>query len=187
MENFLKILSTMAPLTPEEQEALAGLAKVVHLSKGDWWVREGLRADRVGFIEKGYLRKYYIKDGKELTDYFYFDHSFVGDIPAILTNKPSIVNVVTMEASELLVFSYAAIEALCSKYHGIEHLMRIIIQQTFITFYHRSASFILSTPQERYEHLLMEQPAVLERAAQYHIASFLGITPQHLSRLRARR
>jgi CRP-like cAMP-binding protein len=187
MEAFLTILSGIAPLTPEEREAMIGIIRTVDLSKGEWWVKEGLRAERLGFIAEGYLRKYYVREGRELTDYFYFDHSFVGDIPSVITGKPSITNIIAMEPTKLLTFSYAELERLCSRYHGIEHLMRVIIERVFVTFYHRSTSFILDTPKERYRRLLEAQPQVLYRAAQYHIASFLGITPQHLSRLRSQR
>jgi hypothetical protein len=92
-----------------------------------------------------------------------------------------------MEPTKLLTFSCAEFEKLCRRYHGIEHLMRVIIERVFVTFYQRSASFILDTPKERYKTLLEAHPTVLHRAAQYHIASFLGISPQHLSRLRSHR
>ena len=68
-----------------------------------------------------------------------------------------------------------------------EHLLRIMLERTFLTFYQRSVSFVTDSPKERYASLIETQPEVLQRATQYHIASYLGITPQHLSRLRGAR
>ena len=187
MEEFFKRLNQIRQLTEEELNALSSVIVVQQLKKGDLWGEEGKRASFIGFVKKGYLRKYYIKDGLEVTDYFYLENSFTGDIPAIVSKKPSIANSVAMEPTTILSISYSNMELLCDQYHNIEHIMRVMIEQTFITFYYRSFSLISTSPKERYEKLMAEQPEVLQRVAQYHIASFLGISPQHLSRLRAKR
>lgn len=139
----------------------------------------------LGFVEKGYLRKYYWVDGTEVTDFFYLENSFTGDIPAIVSKKPSITNMVAMEPTTILTIPYEKMDELCRRYHNIEHIMRVMTEQAFITFYYRGVSLITSSPKERYIKLMAEHPEILQRVAQYHIASFLGISPQHLSRLRA--
>jgi len=185
MEEFFKQLNAIRQLNSDEMNAIGALITVKKLEKGDMWLEEGKRASLMGFIQKGYLRKYYIKDGVEVTDYFYLENSFTGDIPSIVSKSPSIANMVAMEPTTILCISYANMDMLCNKYHNIEHIMRVMIEHAFITFYYRSFSFISSSPKERYAKLMEEQPQVLQRVAQYHIASFLGITPVHLSRLRA--
>ena len=67
----------------------------------------------------------------------------------------------------------------------LEHLNRILVERSLLRFYNRTASFILKTPKERYNDLVNSKSPVLQKAAQYHIASYLGISPQHLSRLRS--
>jgi len=185
MDEFFKQLNAIRQLNDNELTAFGSALVVRELKKGDLWAEEGKKASLLGFIKKGYLRKYYLKDGVEVTDYFYLENSFIGDIPSIISKKPSIANIVAMEPTTVLSVSYAKLDALCDKYHNIEHIMRIMIEQTFITFYYRSFSFISNSPKERYADLMAGHPDILQRAAQYHIASFLGITPQHLSRLRA--
>ena len=83
MEELFGILSTVAKLSPAELNALGALAVPLHLAKGELFIREGHRASQLAFIERGYLRKFFVRDGKELTDFFYLDRSFTGDIPAM--------------------------------------------------------------------------------------------------------
>ncbi|MFI5154282.1 MAG: Crp/Fnr family transcriptional regulator [Chitinophagales bacterium] len=172
-------------MSSDEIDDFGSLSRNMHLSKADFWVREGMRVDKIAFIEKGYLRKFYIKEGKEITDEFYLENSFTADIPSIVSGKNAIANFQAMEETDLLVISFRSLEKLAESNHHIEHFVRVMIQQAFINFYNRSASFILNSPKERYTQLMDRHPEILQRAAQYHIASYLGITPQHLSRLRA--
>ena len=183
LSRFLKEISS---LTTEEIGEMVSITTGLTLPKGDFWIREGMRVDRVAFIEKGCLRKYYLKDGKEITDEFYFEDSFSADIPSIVNGTNAIANFQAMEETELLVFPFKSLEKLAERNHHIEHFVRLMIQQAFINFYNRTASFILNSPKERYHQLMNRHPEVLQRVTQYHIASYLGITPQHLSRLRAR-
>ena len=183
LNQFLRKISS---LTTEEIEEFVSVSTNMTLSKGDFWIREGMRVDKVAFIEKGYLRKYYLKDGKEITDEFYFEDSFSADIPSIVNGTNAIANFQAMEETELHIFPFKSLEKLSELNHHIEHFMRLMIQQAFINFYNRTASFILYSPKERYHQLMDRHPEVLQRVTQYHIASYLGITPQHLSRLRAR-
>jgi len=185
MDEFFRRLDHIAKLSEEEREAIRSIVTIQELKKNELWLQEGKKAQLFGFVQKGYLRKFYWLDGNEVTDYFYLDNSFAGDVPSILSKKPAIANLVAMEPTTILSIPAEKIYSLCSQYPNIEHLMRVLIEQAFITFYYRSTGFILSTPKERYEKLVDEQPEVLQRVAQYHIASYLGITPQHLSRLRA--
>jgi len=180
-------LERISPLSTEEREEMAGITVIRRLDKGEHWIQEGRTTRMLAFVEEGYLRKYYLHDGKEITDYFYFENSFTGDLPAILSGRPSLANAVAMEPSTLLTLPYTALDGLCRQYHPIEHILRVVLEQVFLTFYYRSISFISSTPKERYAQLVAEHPQVIQRATQYHIASYLGITPQHLSRLRAPR
>ena len=91
----------------------------------------------------------------------------------------------TMKPTSLLVFSYHELDKLSKESRNIEHLMRIFAELAFVRYYNKATSFLLQSSKERYEELIRSQPQVLQRATQYHIASYLGITPQHLSRLRA--
>lgn len=187
MTKILQVLNSIAPLSKKDCHCLSEIVKTTHLEKGDYWIEAGKKNYRVAFVDEGYLRKFYLKDGKEITDFFYFENDFSADLPSILSNSTPQASVVAMQNSTLTTFSYHDFEALCKKSLALEYLHRLIVEFTFLRFYKRSVSFIMEAPKERYNNLIKSYPKVFQRATQYHIASYLGITPQHLSRLRGKK
>lgn len=187
INTFKNILSQLALLTESELLQIADLTSIEELNVGDFWFQEGVHTHKVAFIYKGYLRKYFLKTGKEMTDYFYFENSFTGDLPSIMGNTACKSFNVAMEPTTLITLSCSELNKLAKTSHNIEHMLRLFVEQGFITYYDKATSFILHTPKERYEQLITTYPQVLQRATQYHIASYLGITPQHLSRLRGQK
>lgn len=187
INTFKNVLSQIAILTDDELSRIVEITSVKELDTGEFWFSEGMYAKKVAFVYKGYLRKYYLKNGKEKTDYFYFENSFTGDMPSLIEQTPCKSYNVAMEPTTLITLSYAKLNELTKESHNIEHMLRVFIEQGFITYYHRATSFILQSPKERYEELINSFPQVLKRATQYHVASYLGITPQHLSRLRGQK
>jgi CRP-like cAMP-binding protein len=185
MDALLNILNQISPLTEKDLNNIRDIVSVKELNTGDYWFHPDMYANQIAFITKGYLRKYLIIDGKEKTDFFYFDGDLTGDLPSIISKEPCKSYNEAMESTSLLVFSYQAIDELSSNSRNIERLLRMFSELAFVRYYNKATSFILQTPKERYEDLIKSQPEVLQRATQYHIASYLGITPQHLSRLRA--
>lgn len=185
MTQLIQTLKQIALLTDEDAEKLMNICRPVQLNKGDFWIRSGKLNTMVGFLNDGYLRKYYIKDGIEITDFFYFENEISADLPSILGNTLPHADIVAMKKTSLTVFSYHDFNALGKTNPVFEHLHRLILEQAFLRFYNRTISFILKTPKERYEELIVTGPQILQQATQYHIASYLGISPQHLSRLRS--
>lgn len=184
-EKLFELLNSIGSVTRDDYELLVEISTSRRLEKGAFWLREGMVGKDVAYIKKGYLRKYYIQKGNDITDYFYLDGNFTGDLPSILSGNPTYSFIEAMENTELLVWTYESLNDLAEKSFNIEHLLRKITELGFVTFYNRTKSFITQSPKERYDFLMNEQPQILQRATQYHIASFLGITPQHLSRIRA--
>jgi len=183
--NLLTFLNTISPLSQKDSDDVLSIVKPKQLKKGEHWLEEGIANYRIAFIEEGYLRKYYVKDGNEITDAFYFESDICADLPSIISKTKPLSNVVAMQNTVLTTFSYADFNALCEKSPALEHLNRTLVEITFLRFYDRTASFILKTPKERYDDLVKTKSPILQRATQYHISSYLGIGPQHLSRLRA--
>ena len=185
MSKIIRVLNIIAPITENDCASLVEIFSTTKLSKGEYWIREGKKNERVAFVEEGYMRKYYLKDGKELTDFFYFENDFSADLPSIITKTSPQGYIVAMQETTLITFSYYDFDRLCKSSLALEHLNRVILELTFARFYKRAVSFIQQTAKERYHALLIENPKVIQMAAQYHIASYLGISPQHLSRLRS--
>lgn len=187
MKKIIEVLNSIAPLNDKDRFSLTEILNTVSLDKGEYWIMEGRKNLNVAFIEDGYLRKFYLKEGKEITDFFYFENDFSTDLPSIIGNTTPKASIVAMQRSTLTIFSYNDFNMLCKESPTLEHLHRVLVELTFIRFYKRSVSFILQTPNERYNDLMFTYPNVFQRAAQYHIASYLGISPQHLSRLRGQK
>ena len=183
--NILKFLNSINPLSEKDCDNVLKILKTRQLKKGEHWLEEGKANYNVAFVEEGYLRKYYINDGNEITDAFYFKNDICADLPSIFSKTKPLSNVIAMQSTLLTTFQYSEFNALCEKSMALEHLNRILVEFTFLRFYERTASFILKTPKERYEELVKSKSPILQRATQYHISSYLGIGPQHLSRLRA--
>lgn len=184
-EKIIESLNSIKPLSQTEVAAFLGIIHEVNLSKGDYWIQENTLSNKIAFLINGYLRKFYNKDGNEVTDSFYFENSFCADLPSAIGRHPLISSTVAMTPTTLLVFTYDDFMMLCDKSQTFEKIYRILLEQTFLQFYKRTTSFILQTPKQRYDDLIKNQPLVLQRATQYHIASYLGISYQHLSRLKS--
>jgi CRP-like cAMP-binding protein len=179
---FIHIL----PLNEKEIEHFIQITKEENLSKGQFWVKENKPNERIGFLVSGYLRKYYTDNyGKEITDAFYFSQDFCTDLPSIIGNTKSSSYIVAMEETSLITFSYADFDKLRTKYPTFERIYSKFLELNFLKFYNRTTSFIQQTPKERYMEMLKRNPIILQKATQYHIASYLGISYQHLSRLRS--
>jgi len=183
--NLLTFLNTINPLSEKDSDAILKIVKTKQLKKGEHWLEQGRANYHVAFVEEGYLRKYYVKDGNEITDAFYFENDICADLPSIIGKTKPLSNVVAMQNTLLTTFSHAEFNTLCAGSPALEHLNRTLVEVTFLRFYDRTTSFILKTPKERYDDLVNTKSPILQRATQYHIASYLGIGPQHLSRLRA--
>jgi CRP/FNR family transcriptional regulator, anaerobic regulatory protein len=187
MEKIIQAFNHIVQLSDKDCSNLSEILHTTTLNKGEHWIMEGKKNYNVAFIVEGYLRKFYSKEGKEITDFFYFENDFSVDLPSILGNTYPQANIVAMQKSTLTTFLYYDFNELCKQSHTLEHLHRVLVELTFLRFYKRSVSFILQTPMERYNDLMVIYPNVFQKAAQYHIASYLGISPQHLSRLRGKK
>ncbi len=149
-------------------------------------LREGARADRIFFIRDGCLRMWFNNGGKDVTFQFFFEGQAVSSIDSFSSGGPSLFSIGTLEPSVLVVVSKKDFTALHDKYPVLrERMNRIILarMQHYATLF---LSRIKDTPRQRYLDLLQNHPAIIERVPQRYIASYLGITPVSLSRIRGR-
>ena len=184
LNDFFNIVNDITPLKKDEQMALAKAVRIRQFNLGDAWIKEGMSSHQLAFVSEGYLRKYYRQGGREVTDGFFFDNTFAGDLPGMLARRPSLCHLVAMEPTELFLLHVDTLEALAQKHHAIDRLLRSIVERDYIQVYYRHHHLQTVPAQERYAQLIHRQPLVDQRAEPYHIASFLGITLGQLSRFR---
>ena len=138
------------------------------------------------FINKGIIRLFYPKQGEEITGYLFKENLFSSSYDSFLTQTPSMQILETLEACELLVISKDSLVKLYEQMPTMHILTRKMAEQRFINAQRILSSFILDSPEERYLKFEATNKDLLQRVPQHYIASFLGITPVSLSRIRKR-
>jgi CRP/FNR family transcriptional regulator, anaerobic regulatory protein len=157
-----------------------------HVAKKEFLVRQGETCRHIVFINEGLMRLYYDVEGEEHVRQFHFERSFCSEYQSFLTQQPAQMSLQALEDTELLLISHTDLHALFRLNQEFERIGRILAEQSFIFVSQRFASILLESPEERYQILVRERPKVVQRVPQYMIASYLGITPEALSRIRKR-
>lgn len=191
MKNYThldQVVETMSDnyslLTDDCKNDIKASCKLVSLKKLSLIVKEGQFADKMYFIAKGCLRAFYLKDGKDITDWFAFEGDFVSPINSFFQHCPSKHNIESLENTTFLEISRETVFALTSKHHCFERLGRIAITKIMLQLQERIVSIQFETAQQKYESLISVRPDILQRVPLTHIASYLGITLETLSRIR---
>jgi CRP-like cAMP-binding protein len=134
----------------------------------------------------GCIRLFCEKDGEELSTYFFTENMFAGSYDSFLARKPSKVAIETLEECEVLILTHESLESLYQVFPKMNEFIRKAIEQRFVLLHDLFISYLLNSPEERYLSLIKDRPELLQRIPQHQIASFIGITPVSLSRIRNR-
>lgn len=166
------------------QQALP-LFKEKTLKKSEAFISEGERCTEVGFILSGTCRSFYLSGtGEEITYCFRFPGEFVTAYSSFITGQGSLENMQTLTKTELLVISKANVEMLADTSTGWLKFLKIIAEQQYIELEKRIFQLQRVHAKQRYDDLLKNHPEYVQRIPLQHIASYLGITQRHLSRIR---
>lgn len=148
---------------------------------------EGRTADRLYLIRKGALRLFFDDDGKEITFQFFFEGDAVASFDSLYRREPSLFSLESIEPTTLSVLGRDALFDLAERSPAIRWACMETLVDRFRNYQQLFLSRIAKTPQQRYEALLEERPEIVRRVPQHYLASYLGITPVSLSRIRSRR
>ncbi|WP_167618173.1 Crp/Fnr family transcriptional regulator [Maribellus sediminis] len=149
-------------------------------------LQEGEISKNIFFIKNGCLREWFNKDGKDITFQFFFEGQAVASIDSFMNNKPSLFTIESIEPSILLSVNKRDFEELLTTYPKFQIEFQNLIFQRLSNYTQLFLSRIKDTPEERYNDLIRNYPEIIKRIPQHYIASFLGITPISLSRIRHR-
>jgi CRP-like cAMP-binding protein len=183
---LISSIKSIIDLTPKEVDHINQLFKKKELKKGDFFLAEGQVCKQVGFIVKGLIRYYINHDGEEKTYAFAEENNFVCNYESFLPQTPSTKIIQALEDCEMLVISLADLQIFYKSIAQGERFGRLVIGQVFIQLLQDLSSFYTDTPEYRYEKFVKEHPGLQQRISQYHIASYVGVKPQSLSRIRRR-
>ncbi len=156
------------------------------LKKREFLLRAGEVCDHITFINKGYFRVYSILDDEENTTNFAFEGNYITEYSSFVSRQPTTDNIVALDDAEILQLRYIDLQAAYLKSPTWERFGRLMAEYILIFIANRNRSLLYNTPEERYLNLMKERPKVFERIPQHYIASYLGIKPESLSRIRKR-
>lgn len=186
MQNLLfDFLAKYITLTEEEKNVLLSLDLFRSVKKGDILLHAGQMSNEGYFVLQGCIRTYYIIDGEEKTTAFYTEMEPLNPT-CIVSKTPSEYYVSCVEDTILLVSNTDMVEETNRKFPRFDTLCRILSEELLAKQQIDFDAFKTSSPEQRYQNLLAKRPDLLQRVPQHQLASYLGIKPQSLSRLRAR-
>jgi len=186
MDLLIQTIRKYIPLSLEDEAVIRRLFHQKDYKKGDHLLAEGEICRHITFIETGLVRYYINKDGEERTNYFNKEGEFVCDYPSFLPHLPSIVNIQALEDCRVWTIGFDDMQRLYKEVRYGERFGRLGIEEVFVTVAAQMGSIYTDPPEMRYQKFLHNYPAIVQRIPQYFIASYVGVKPQSLSRIRKR-
>jgi CRP-like cAMP-binding protein len=185
-EQIIPVLSTLTGFPKEEVAQILEHFELKNFQKKTTLLKSGAVATDLYLVLKGCMRMYYDKQGVDISACFFTEHMFAGAYDSFSSRRPSRYYVETVEDCQVLVINHARLQTLLSTYPKMHAFVLKILEERFVILHEWFSSHILDTPEERYLNLLTQRPDLLNRIPQHQIATFLGITPVSLSRIRNR-
>jgi len=186
-EPLLQYISQYVQLTEDEQQLFLSKIRLGKYLKGQYVVQNGNVCRYESFVLKGCLKTFYIdNEGQEHIVMFAIENWWTADLGSFLTQTPACYNILCLENCELAQITYADLEALYLAIPKLERFFRIIIQKAYIAAQQRIVNNFSMAAKDRYVQFRKQYPEIDQRVPQYMIASYLGITKEFLSKIRAR-
>ena len=184
-ELLFKKLGEVITLTEEEQAIFRAHLQPKKLRKKQYILQEGDVSKYAVFVEKGLLRSYTINDkGNEQIVQFALEGWWIGDMYSFITGEPARYNIDALENSELVLISNTGMEELRRRIPKFLEFSFLQMRNAYIAFERRLSNMVNLTTEESYVKLVQTYPDIVQRVPQHMIASYLGLTPETLSRAR---
>lgn len=186
MDLLIRKIRRYIPLSEADEAIIKSLFREQKLEKGQHLLIAGNVCKNIICIGQGLVRYYTIIDGEEKTTYFNSEGEFICDYASFLPQMPSQINIQALETCLLYTISHANIQLFYERVEHGEKFGRLALEEVYINLIHQVRSLYNDPPEIRYQLFLLKFPDIWQRVPQYYIASYVGIKPQSLSRIRKR-
>jgi CRP-like cAMP-binding protein len=186
MEHLLHTIRSYVSLMPGEEEIVRVLFRGKDFRKGDHLLEAGKVCRHLYYIDKGLVRYYMSSNGQEQTNYFNKEGEFVCDYLSFLPQVPSGISIQALEDTTVFFINFADLQRFYKEVQAGERFGRLAIEQVFVNVIGQIASLYTDPPDMRYRNFLSSFPDIGQRIPQYYIASYIGVKPPSLSRIRKR-
>lgn len=185
MHALKEYFDSISPIRDGTWQAVQRLFQPDSLNKGEYFIKVNQFATQFGFLESGVVRAYYQDElGIEYNKHFFVAPAIVGGYTSLITGKPNQIGQQALTDCKLLRADYSELVSLYDVYPDLERVGRRFAERYFVQKEQKEVAIVLHNAETRYLHFRQEYPHLEQQIAQYHIASYLGITPTQLSRIR---
>ena len=183
---FIEFISNFTTLSVEEEELMLASYPIIQFKKGDFILEEGKQTKDTFLILEGCISKHRTIDGVDRTTGFFTEGEAVAEFESITKNKPTLHSYTAVENSVIAIINSEKEEAFLKKFPRFETFNRMETEKMLGENQEQLSNFITQSPEERYQHLVDHKLELLQRVPQHQIASYIGVTPESLSRIRKR-
>ena len=188
MQNLINKIKKSISLSSQAEQYIYSISKEKILSKGEILIREGQTVNKTFFVSKGSLRSFCVdKEGKEHTLQFAIKDWWISDFMAIYNKEPASLTVECISDSDVIEFNAQKLNEIYLQFPEFEPFQRKNLERHVVSLHKRILNQLQMTALERYNLFLEQYPNIDQHVPNYHIASYLGITQQSLSRVRAKK
>ena len=187
INNLIKYCSGFIQLTELDKEAIEQNFKPLKIKRKDFLLKEGMTCDFVAFLNSGVIRHYHIKDGNEITCDVTLQNNFITDFKSFTQNIPSNYYFQILKDAELFIIKRTDLFNLYTENRNIESFGRIMAEHVALRTIEIAMSLSSEKPEERVYNLIIKRPDLFQAVPQRYLANLLGISPESLSRIRARK
>lgn len=186
IENLISYFEKRVELSDEEKALFSGKVPLIKVPKGEHILNEGQISREFFFVCKGCVRMYYNANGEEKTSYFYEENSFPSSYESYVKEVPSNHYLQCIEDTTLAIIKKELANQMLQVSPKFGQLAIMIMEEELSVYQELLANFVMLSPEQRYQKLLETQPHLLLRIPQQYLATYLGVRPETLSRIRKR-
>jgi CRP/FNR family transcriptional regulator, anaerobic regulatory protein len=186
LKSLIDKLEKFVKVSDQAKTELAELISKNYSKKGTILLNQGEVCHYLYYLDKGFARGFFYQNGKDITAWFAFDNDIATPFYSFVTRKASFESIEILEDSIWYAISYDNLQYIYQKYPEFNLVGRIFTEKYYVDLMARTMAFQIQSATERYHHLITHQPQLLQRASLGHIASYMGISQETLSRIRTK-